>query len=383
MLSPATRFNTNRMKQLLPGLLGLLFLTLFAGAYYYISRRFGLYFEQVPQKAFYILFAGLVVFMIVGLAAFTNSSTLAGQVVYITSACIMGFLIHLLLALLLVDLFRLGVKIPASMGGITALSLAVLISVFAVLNAFNVRTREVNLEVDGLQKEIRLMHWTDVHLGHFRGPAFLNRLVEMSNAEKVDAVMITGDLFDGKIRLENGCLEALGQLKMPVYFVAGNHDGYSGVQEVKDLLKEQGVKVLSNQVDQFGELQIVGLNHMVADENSTDMHAMAGGRATIRSALDSLNLNRDKPSILLHHSPHGIKYASEAGIDLYLSGHTHGGQLFPITLIGNLLYEYNRGLHDYKGTKIYVGEGAGTFGPPMRTGTRSTITLFSLQPGKS
>ncbi len=72
----------------------------------------------------------------------------------------------------------------------------------------------------------------------------------------------------------------------------------------------------------------------------------------------------------------------QKGVDLYLCGHTHAGQLFPVNYIGELMYQFNKGLHDFKGTKIYVGEGAGTFGPPMRVGTHSTVTVFKLKPGK-
>lgn len=100
----------------------------------------------------------------------------------------------------------------------------------------------------------------------------------------------------------------------------------------------------------------------------------------MKSILPGIPTDPDLPTILLHHSPDGIQYANEKGVDLYLTGHTHAGQLFPVTLIGELIYTYNKGLHDYNGTKIFVGEGAGTFGPPMRVGSHSTITVFDLKP---
>lgn len=223
------------------------------------------------------------------------------------------------------------------------------------------------------------MHWTDIHLGHFRGPGFLEKLVKQTNEQQVDVVLITGDLFDGKIRFGDASLDALSHLDAPVYFVAGNHDGYSGVEDVKNGLRKVGVHVLSNQVALEGPLQIIGLNHMLADNNSIDMHAN-GELANMKSILPGIPTDPDLPTILLHHSPDGIQFANEKGVDLYLTGHTHAGQLFPVTLIGELIYTYNKGLHNYNGTKIFVGEGAGTFGPPMRVGTHSTITVFNLLP---
>jgi predicted MPP superfamily phosphohydrolase len=83
---------------------------------------------------------------------------------------------------------------------------------------------------------------------------------------------------------------------------------------------------------------------------------------------------------MLHHAPNGIKYAAQAGVDLYLAGHTHAGQIFPFNYLANLIFEYNRGLHEYNGTYVYVSEGVGTFGPPFRLGTKSEIISMQLVP---
>jgi len=252
---------------------------------------------------------------------------------------------------------------------------------YGILNAFNIRMKEIEVEIPGLKQEVKVMHLTDIHLGHFRGPGFLQRLVDLTNGQQVDMVLITGDLYDGKIRFCDECLDPLRQLNAPVYFVEGNHDGYSGVERVKSSLRKVGVNVLSNEMAAQGDIQIIGLNHMSADDKNFNMHAN-GHHATIGSVLPGIPTDPEKPIILLHHSPHGIAYANQKGVDLYLSGHTHAGQLFPVNYIGELIYEYNKGLHDFKGTKIYVGEGAGTFGPPMRLGTHSTITVIKLKPGR-
>ena len=89
---------------------------------------------------------------------------------------------------------------------------------------------------------------------------------------------------------------------------------------------------------------------------------------------------KNSPLILLHHGPAGIKYAAEAGVDLYLAGHTHGGQMFPATLVARAIFEYNKGLHKFRNTYIHVCEGTGTFGPPMRVGTISEMTILNLIP---
>ena len=87
----------------------------------------------------------------------------------------------------------------------------------------------------------------------------------------------------------------------------------------------------------------------------------------------------DLPAILMHHSPVGVEYIQKRGIDLMLAGHTHGGgQVFPATIISNLFFPFKDGLFDYKGMNLYVSEGAGTFGSPMRLGTMNEVTLVRL-----
>jgi predicted MPP superfamily phosphohydrolase len=171
----------------------------------------------------------------------------------------------------------------------------------------------------------------------------------------------------------------LRQIEVPVFFVEGNHDLYTGVIKIKAMLRKNGIKVLENEVFNWKDLQIVGLNHMAADHNALSMHASNEG-PTIKKVLHKLPIVEKRPSILLHHSPDGLKYASKSGIDFFLSGNTHAGQLFPINCISGLVFPYNLGLYSYNGTRIFVFEGAGTFGPPMRIATKSEITIVKLMP---
>jgi len=279
----------------------------------------------------------------------------------------------------MVDLVRTFTSFSPKAYGIAALSITLLVTLGGILNAWNIQVTSQEIKLKGLKTEIRAMHLSDIHIGHFRGKNFLQKIVDKTNEQDVDVVFITGDLFDGRINLTKEDLAPLTNLNAPIYFVEGNHDKYTGVQTINSMLREIDVKVLENEVTHFSELQIIGLNHMAADNKTFNIHASAEG-PTIETTLAELNLFKNKPTVLLHHSPDGIKYANQYGVDLYLAGHTHAGQLFPIKYIAHLLFDYNKGLHDYKGTKIYVSQGAGTFGPPMRVGTKSEITLITLQP---
>lgn len=367
------------MKYIFPFIMSMLMLSILVGANFYLSRKFGWIFSLENIKWLHLLFALVPVYMLSGLIGFSNATSIFGSILYRVAAILTGVMLYLVLSLLLMDLIHLFIKMKPLVFGISALTLTFVITVYGLWNATNIKLTHVEVTIKGLKEEVRVMHLSDLHVGHFRAKKYMQKLVDMSIAEAPDLVVITGDFFDGKIQLKMENLEPLKQFSVPIYFVEGNHDGYSGVKKIKGYLRETGVNVLENELEECGELQIVGLNHMQADG---DTHSIPPNptEKSIRSVLSTLNIDKNRPAILLHHSPDGMKYANEYGIDLYLAGHTHAGQLFPINFLNDLLFKYNKGLGEYKGSKIFVSQGAGTFGPPMRVGTKSEIILITLIP---
>ena len=366
------------MRQFFPLLFFTVFIGILIAANIYLARRFNFYFSIENTKILYFVFPAVTLFMIFGMMPLTNTTNSFGSVVYVIAAITLGVLLYLVLSVLFIDIINIFAKPEPKVLGISALTLTVLISVYGIINSWNIQTTQQEVTIEGLTKEIRAMHLSDIHIGHFRGNNFLKKIVDKTNKENVDMVFITGDLFDGRINLTREELQPLTQLKAPIYFIEGNHDRYTGVNIIKQYLRDINVNVLENEIATQGELQIIGLNHMRADNETFDMHA-AGNHATIKSTLEKLSVDKNKPTVLLHHSPDGIKYANQHGVDLYLAGHTHAGQLFPIKYIANLIFAYNKGMHDFKGTKIFVSQGTGTFGPPMRVGTKSEIALITLK----
>ena len=367
------------MKRFRPLLFFALFIGILTAANIYLASRFNFYFGFENKGFLNIIFPALTALMIFGVIPFSNSTRKAAHLIYISAATIMGLLLFLVLSVLLVDFIDLFADFSPKTAGLIALSITFLVSIYGILNSWNVQVTKQEIGINRLRKEIKAIHLSDIHIGHFRGKKFLQKIVEKTNRQKADVVFITGDLFDGRINLNKEELEPLTHLNAPVYFVEGNHDKYTGVETIKNFLRELNVTVLENEMVNFNDVQIIGLNHMRADNKSFNMHASANG-STIKSTLENLNIYKNKPSVLLHHSPDGIQYASEHNIDLYLCGHTHAGQLFPIKYLANLIFDYNRGLHHFNGTRIFVSQGAGTFGPPMRVGTKSEITLITLKP---
>ncbi|MFI3269715.1 MAG: metallophosphoesterase [Rikenellaceae bacterium] len=281
---------------------------------------------------------------------------------------------------LVVDLVGLFVKISPRTFGFVTLGATALISLYSLWNASFARVYEVDITLPNLAEPLRIAHLSDTHFGHFWGEHKAQELADLIAKESVDLVVITGDMFDGRVRLSPDVVRPFSELGVPVYFSEGNHDGYSGARDIKRLLSESGVRVLENEKAKFRGLQIVGLDYLTPDDQTVDTFHAPHNRHTMQSVLPTLGIDPNRASILLHHNPVGAHYAAENGVNLYLAGHTHAGQLFPATLIAKLMFEYNKGLYRYnENMQIYVSQGTGTFGPPMRLGTHSELTIINLE----
>lgn len=320
------------------------------------------------------LFVGMVTIMK------SNMIGVWGNVISNISNIGLGVLMILVCTTLAVDLVQLIFKFHPLKYGMAIVSITLLLSVYALWNAQYIRVYNQEIDIPNLVQPIRVAHVTDIHLGYFWGERAVERIVNIVQREEVDVVVITGDMFDGKARFDSEILEPFKRLTVPIYFVEGNHDGYSGKYEIKRMLEENGINVLNNRVVEFKDLQIIGLDYLLADEASVDTFHGSDGRTTIKEVLPTLGIDKSKASVLLHHNPIGVDYVADNGVNLYLAGHTHAGQLFPATLFAKAMFKYNKGLYRYNDkTQVYVSQGTGTFGPPMRLGTNSELTIIELK----
>lgn len=313
-------------------------------------------------------------------ARFTTGPVMHLLTVFFCHLC--AVLVILLLTLLAVDLVHLVIPFGKAAFGICVLVLTAGFSVYGFIHAATPRLKEVTIELPHLERDMDAVQLTDVHLGHFRGRKHLQKLIDMVNAANPEVVFFTGDFMESWYNCSEEVVEPLRSLKAPVFFVDGNHDTYVDAARIKDLCRAAGMRVLENETAEYAGLQIVGLDYMVADDISRDnMHA-ARRNETIQSTMPKMGVSDSLPTIVLHHSPVGARYIEEAGADLFLAGHTHGGQFFPLTLINDRIFEYNRGLYHRDGMEVYVSCGSGTFGIPLRIGTDSEVALLHLKPKK-
>lgn len=364
-------------------LLLLAFLAIIGIAIWYLARRTAFIFGCKPiglYIGYTLALVGAIFFTFGGASAW--SCTPVCHVLFCIFSTLLGILLYLILVTIAVDIVQLFAHFPARVFGCIVFILTGLLCIGGTINAFIPRLTPVTVELPKLQQPIRAVLLTDTHLGHFRGQAHVQRLVDKINSTKPDIIFFTGDCFESPYNLNAQTLEPLKQLIAPVYFVAGNHDGYVGIDSVKNLLRQVGVRVLETETVEDHGLQIVGLDYMRADEqDGNSMHAPVGD-ATVESVCREMIHKGDLPLVVLHHNPCGGQYLEKAGVDLYLAGHTHGGQLYPLIWVNDHVFQFNRGLYRLGNMQVYTSCGSGTFGPPMRIGTRSEITVMELKPGE-
>jgi uncharacterized protein len=221
---------------------------------------------------------------------------------------------------------------------------------------------------------------TDLHVGPTIRAREVRRVVEQTNALRPDVIAITGDLVDGSVRELGEAVSHLRDLRARhgVYFVTGNHEYYSGVREWIAYLDRLGIRVLRNERVVIGDagasLDLAGVDDFSA--------ARAGGGhgADLTRALAGRDPERSL--VLLAHQPRGVPEAVAAGVELQISGHTHGGQLFPFNLLVSAAYPYVRGLYLHQEGErrghVYVSRGTGYWGPPMRLGSPPEIAKLVL-----
>ena len=247
-----------------------------------------------------------------------------------------------------------------------------------------VEVRRVSVRLDRLpraQHGFRIVQLTDIHVGPTIGRAFIEEIVGRANALAPDLIAITGDLVDGTVRQLAAAIEPLTSLRAPhgVYFVTGNHEYFSGAEDWLNELNRLGVRVLRNErvpIDNGS----VGFDLAGVDDRS----AVHYGGLSPQEALARALVDRDpgRELVLLAHQPRTLLDAEPFGIGLQLSGHTHGGQIWPFNFVVGLQQPFVAGLHRRGSSQIYVSRGTGYWGPPMRLGAPAEITEIQLESGQ-
>jgi hypothetical protein len=241
--------------------------------------------------------------------------------------------------------------------------------------------KEVQIPMAALPEDLdgfKIVQVTDLHVSPTIRRPYVEKVVEIVNSLNADIFVLTGDLVDGTIHQLSEDVAPLKNIQSAQgnFFVTGNHEYYFGVIDWVTQIKRLGFSILLNEFRMIhrdqGSLLLAGVTdyrggNFLRTHRSDPVKAVAGAPAA-------------DVNILLAHQPKSIFDAARAGFDLQISGHTHGGQFFPWNFFVGLNQPFVSGLHKYKNTHIYVSRGTGYWGPPVRVGAPSEITLIKLRP---
>jgi predicted MPP superfamily phosphohydrolase len=328
------------------------------------------------QLTFLGLIAGFIV--VIGSGLYTSTNPLFAHL-YNFLGLFFIFQVYLFFYLLLAQLAGLFFKkLPKKRLAVLGLILCFCLVAGGLLAAQSFRVTDHEIAVDGLSGPVTIMHIPDLHLGAQRQKAYLEKILEVIKERKPDLVLYNGDLADSNIALTEEIFSLFKTVDSEQYFTTGNHEFYIDTDRVLSLVAGAGIRILRSEMVETHGLQLIGLEYMNGDRQTHNSHMV--NDLTIEEELPKILRSREKPTLLVHHSPAGLQYVSQGDIDVMLSGHTHGGQLFPGTMLIKFNFPRYKGRHQVDGTTLLVSQGAGTFGPWMRLGTFNEVQFITLKP---
>lgn len=264
-------------------------------------------------------------------------------------------------------------------GALTGAGVLGVLGMRSALGPVAVRRVEIALDrITSAHDGVTIAQLTDLHIGPTIGKGELADIVRRTNALSPDIVAITGDLVDGSVAELRDAVAPLADLKAKfgVYFVTGNHEYFSGVTEWVQEITRIGIRVLRNERITVGAgpsaFYLAGV-----DDRSAARNAVAGHGEDLPRALGARDAKL--PLVLLAHQPRTVMDAANFDVDLQLSGHTHGGQIWPFGGLVRLQQRFVAGLSKHRNTAIYVSRGTGYWGPPMRLFAPAEITQIVLR----
>ncbi len=293
---------------------------------------------------------------------------------YDTGSSSLFILLYLAIIFLLLDLGRLVHLVPRQwlyQNYYTTSSIVLgMFIVFLLGNIHYYHKERVELSLQTtkpMAKPLKLLLVSDLHLGYHNPRKELRRWVDMMNAEHPDYVLIAGDVIDMSMRplVEENMAEELRRIEAPIYACLGNHEYYSNEPAAVRFYKEAGIQLLRDESLVLGDLCLIGR------DDRTNRH-----RAELADIVQKADMQ--KYTILLDHQPYHLENAEQAGVDFQFSGHTHHGQVWPISWITNMVYECSFGPHQRGNTHYYVSSGLGIWGGKYRIGTRSEYVVATV-----
>ena len=292
-------------------------------------------------------------------------------------------LLYLVLLFLVLDLGRLCRIVPHEWlyaNGRSAIAIAAVLAGTFLYGYVHYRHKvRVPLEIrtaKPLARPLRVLMASDLHLGYHNDRRELARWVDMMNAERPDLILIADDIIDISVRplIEENMAAEFRRLQAPVYACLGNHEYYSGCPQARQFYRDAGIRLLSDEaVEVDSSLVVIG-----RDDRTNRRRKSLATLMSAAKALPPMGESRGAFIFLLDHQPYDLGEAEREGIDFQFSGHTHRGQVWPLSWVTDRMYECSWGSHRRGRTQYYISSGLGIWGGRYRIGTQSEYVVATV-----
>ena len=322
-----------------------------------------------------------IIFAVIGIAIILKENLrfkIKNRLYKKTTGFLSCFLIYYLLIIVVWEIASLIYKVTdavKAVGVIVSLFAAMLIVIYGYIRTKEIKIKPYEVALGNKNKDYRIALVSDIHLGVFVGAVHIRKMVEKINSLNPDIVVIAGDIFNG----DNALLEDSSRLKEiskefcklkakeGVFAVAGNHDPKTNNKPFKYFMKDAGIRILNNDAMLLSEINLIG--------RADDTHNVRTEITDILPKADS-----DKPIVVIDHKPENIPDSAKHDVDLVLCGHTHKGQLFPVTILTRLANGKDcfYGYHKHGKTHSIITSGVGFFELPVRLGSSNEIADIKI-----
>jgi len=373
----------------------IIFFTVYTSFNFYVFLRGWQVVSAYPVlKSFYaVLFVIIAYGYVLAKVLYKYLHPLAYDILLGVGAIWFAFLAYFILSLLLIDIVRLfngwfhffpsiitnNYETAKRFTAIIVIALVGLIVFLGNLNKRNIEIRTLEISIPkGNSKldELNIVMASDIHLSPIDGERLLVKIVDKMNSLNPDIILLAGDIVDDKAKVldERGIGESFRKLKSKygVYSINGNHEFINGVDSCVRYAEKFGIKFLRD------GYELIDSSFYVIGREDSSMPQFTGKQ---RKSLEEIvkNIPANYPKILLDHTPFKLEQAQQNKIDLQLSGHTHHGQIWPANIVTSMIYEISWGYKKKENVHYYVSSGAGTWGPPVRTGSSSEIVNIKVK----
>ena len=345
----------------------LLFISLLYGAQLFIIWTHQCIYDKELTSLLYSLPIIIIIFFIFMILLSMKISDKFYSYIYTIFGLFLGYIFYLFQIAVILRIVLVFATLPNFLSIFLLYILPLIICIYGIINALKTKIERITLKYPGYNDSITILHLSDIHLGAIHQKGSVNKIVKEINELDPDIVVITGDMADGSLKVERNWLMPFNDLAIPILYVTGNHEEMNPKEDMIKILNETNIKYIGeHEIYKFKGVNFIG------EDYGYDL----------RKTLINIHQEKGVPNILLYHVPTLVPDELEKyNIFLFLAGHTHGGQIFPLGIFAYFANACFSGLYTDKTNShfIYVSEGVNNAVIPMRVGSSRIFALFTIE----